>query len=194
MGTVHCRLIAALCALDRPPSLVTLRHLRASHSHETKPISLNVPRPGDCSGPLVRLRVHPVCPGSNQDIQQAMTPAEFKAAGLEKLSPTELGKLNAWLQGYREKAVKVAEKKANERAAREKTNLIVSRIDGSGTASPRAGHSAGRRLKMEAREQGRTLRRAGGSSGRGGLEGRYVRLENAGQPDRGVLRDAGPVK
>ncbi len=65
-----------------------------------------------------------------EDIQQAMTPAEFKAAGLEKLSPTELGKLNAWLQGYREQAVKVAEKKANERAAREKTNLIVSRIDG----------------------------------------------------------------
>ena len=65
-----------------------------------------------------------------EDIQQAMTPGEFKAAGLEKLTPTELAKLNAWLQGYREQAVKVAEKKANERAAREKMNLIVSRIDG----------------------------------------------------------------
>jgi hypothetical protein len=64
------------------------------------------------------------------DIQQAMSPEEFKAAGLEKLSPAELGKLNAWLQGYREKVVKVAEKKADERVAREKTNLIVSRIDG----------------------------------------------------------------
>jgi hypothetical protein len=63
-------------------------------------------------------------------IEQAMTPEEFRAAGLEKLTPVELTKLNAWLQGYREKAVKVAEKKANERAAREKTNLIVSRIDG----------------------------------------------------------------
>jgi hypothetical protein len=64
------------------------------------------------------------------DIQQAMSPGEFKAAGLEKLSPAELAKLNAWLQGYRDKAVKVAEKKASERAEHEKMNLIVSRIDG----------------------------------------------------------------
>ncbi len=56
-------------------------------------------------------------------IQQAMTPQEFKAAGLEKLSPGELAKLNAWLQGYREKA----EKKA---ATREKLQLVVSRVDG----------------------------------------------------------------
>ena len=64
------------------------------------------------------------------DIQQAMTPGEFKAAGLEKLTPSELTKLNAWLQGYREQAVKVAEKKATEKAAREKMSLIVSQIDG----------------------------------------------------------------
>ena len=57
------------------------------------------------------------------DIQQAMTPEAFKAAGLEKLSPAELGKLNQWLQGYREKTVKKA-------AAREKLQLIVSRVDG----------------------------------------------------------------
>ena len=63
-------------------------------------------------------------------IQQAMTPEEFRAAGLEKLTPAELEKLNAWIQGDRAKAVKVAEKKVNERAAREKTNLIVSRVDG----------------------------------------------------------------
>ena len=41
-------------------------------------------------------------------IEQQMTPSEFKAAGLEKLSPAELAKLNGWLQGYREKAVKTA--------------------------------------------------------------------------------------
>ena len=35
-------------------------------------------------------------------IQEMMTPGEFKAAGLSKLSPEELQKLNAWLQGYRE--------------------------------------------------------------------------------------------
>jgi hypothetical protein len=62
-------------------------------------------------------------------IQQVMTPEEFKAAGLNKLSPEELQKLNAWLQGYRE----VAEKKATARAAkveRTKMDLLVSRVDG----------------------------------------------------------------
>ena len=59
-------------------------------------------------------------------IQQQMTPSEFKAAGLEKLSPTELAKLNGWLQGYREKAVKTAV----AREAKTKMQLVVSRIDG----------------------------------------------------------------
>jgi hypothetical protein len=60
-------------------------------------------------------------------IQQMMTPAEFKAAGLNKLSPDELQKLDAWLQGYRE----VTEKKASARASRTKMDLLVSRVDGS---------------------------------------------------------------
>ena len=38
-------------------------------------------------------------------IEQQMTPSEFKAAGLEKLTPAELAKLNGWLQGYREQEV-----------------------------------------------------------------------------------------
>lgn len=69
-------------------------------------------------------------PGS---IQEAMTPAEFKAAGLNKLSPEELQKLNAWLQGYREVAEKTAEKKATARAERTsqaKLDMLVSRVDG----------------------------------------------------------------
>lgn len=33
------------------------------------------------------------------DLQQQMTPAEFKAAGLDKLSAPELAALNGWLQG-----------------------------------------------------------------------------------------------
>jgi len=33
------------------------------------------------------------------DLQQQMTPAEFKAAGLDKLKPDELATLNNWLQG-----------------------------------------------------------------------------------------------
>jgi hypothetical protein len=66
-------------------------------------------------------------------IEQVMTPGEFKAAGLNKLSPEELEKLNAWLQGYREVAEKTAEKKATARAAkveRTKMDLLVSRVDG----------------------------------------------------------------
>src|SRR4029077_6749908 len=66
-------------------------------------------------------------------IQEAMTPAEFKAAGLNKLSSEELQKLNAWLQGYREDEEKAAEKKATARAEKvEHTNrdVLVSRVDG----------------------------------------------------------------
>jgi hypothetical protein len=63
-------------------------------------------------------------------IEQQMTPSEFKAAGLEKLSPAELAKLNSWLQGYREQAVKQAVKKAVAREEKTKMQLVVSRIDG----------------------------------------------------------------
>jgi hypothetical protein len=72
----------------------------------------------------------------SDDIQQIMTPEEFKAAGLNKLSPEELAKLNAWLQGYRQVTVRAAEKKATARAAkveRTKMDLLVSRVDGSFT-------------------------------------------------------------
>jgi hypothetical protein len=69
-------------------------------------------------------------PGS---IQQMMTPEEFRAAGLNKLSPDELQKLDAWLQGYRQVTEQKAEKKASARAAkieRTKMDLLVSRVDG----------------------------------------------------------------
>lgn len=62
----------------------------------------------------------------NANIQQSMTPEEFKASGLNKLSPEELANLNSWLQGYRLKA----EKKAALRESKTKLDLIVSRIDG----------------------------------------------------------------
>src|SRR5438309_7338288 len=58
-----------------------------------------------------------------------MTPKQFNAAGLNKLSQEELQKLDAWLQGYRQ----VTEKKATARAAkveRTKMDLLVSRVDG----------------------------------------------------------------
>jgi hypothetical protein len=63
-------------------------------------------------------------------IQQMMTPEEFRAAGLNKLSPDELQKLDAWLQGYRTVTEKKATEKATARAERTKMDLIVSRVDG----------------------------------------------------------------
>jgi hypothetical protein len=72
---------------------------------------------------------------SGASIQQMMTPEEFKAAGLDKLSSEELQKLDAWLQGYRQttekKASAIAEKKAGERTAKTKLDMLVSRVDGS---------------------------------------------------------------
>jgi hypothetical protein len=66
----------------------------------------------------------------SDDIQQIMTPDEFKAAGLNKLSPEELARLNAWLQGYRQVTEQAAEKKATARASRTKLDVLVSRVDG----------------------------------------------------------------
>jgi hypothetical protein len=63
-------------------------------------------------------------------IQDMMTPGEFKAAGLNKLSSEELQKLNAWLQGYRDVTEKAAAKKATAVASRTKLDLLVSRVDG----------------------------------------------------------------
>ena len=56
-------------------------------------------------------------------LRQTMSPEEFKAAGLEKLSPNELAKLDAWIQGDREKVAEKATRK-------EKLQLVVSRVDG----------------------------------------------------------------
>jgi hypothetical protein len=66
----------------------------------------------------------------SEDIQQIMSSEEFKAAGLNKLSPDELAKLNAWLQGYRQITEQAAEKKGAARAARTKLDVLVSRVDG----------------------------------------------------------------
>ena len=69
-------------------------------------------------------------------IQEMMSAEEFKAAGLNKLTPDELQKLDAWLQGYRQVTEQKAEKIASARAAKvEKTkmDMLVSRVDGTFT-------------------------------------------------------------
>ncbi len=66
-------------------------------------------------------------------IKEMMSPEEFKAAGLDKLSAEELEKLNAWLRGYREATEKVTEKKTEKRVAKSffHHEPVVSRVDGS---------------------------------------------------------------
>ena len=60
------------------------------------------------------------------NIQDTMSPQQFKSSGLEKLSPNELANLNKWLQGYRETTIKTA----SARVARTKLDFLVSRVDG----------------------------------------------------------------
>src|SRR5438874_11714389 len=60
-------------------------------------------------------------------IKQAMSPAEFHKAGLDKLSDEELGNLDRWLRGDREKTAKTAATKTSKA----KMDLIVSRVNGS---------------------------------------------------------------
>jgi hypothetical protein len=80
--------------------------------------------------------VEPACaapPEMSGSIKEMMSPTEFNAAGLNKLSADELQKLDAWLQGYRQVTEQTAEKKATARAAkveRTKMDLLVSRVDG----------------------------------------------------------------
>ena len=75
-------------------------------------------------------RAHAAPPEMSGNIKDLMSPEEFKAAGLNKLSSDELQKLDAWLQGYRQTTEQAAEKKATARASRTKMDLIVSRVDG----------------------------------------------------------------
>lgn len=69
-------------------------------------------------------------PEMSGSIKELMSPQEFNAAGLNKLSTDELQKLDAWLQGYRQITEQKAEKKATARAERTKMDVIVSRVDG----------------------------------------------------------------
>lgn len=87
---------------------------------------------------------------SARDIQDSMTAQEFKAAGLDKLSENELKNLNAWLQGYRQKAeTKAAEVAVTEAKKKSKSlfsgEAILSRVD-DGNFAGVTGHSV---IKLE---------------------------------------------
>ncbi|KQY49671.1 hypothetical protein ASD14_13145 [Lysobacter sp. Root494] len=71
-------------------------------------------------------------------IEKQMTPGQFKAAGLDKLSPTELANLNAWLNNTLEVETTKAATLAKEKVETEnrgflsfgKSDPIVARIPG----------------------------------------------------------------
>ena len=71
-------------------------------------------------------------PEMSGSIKEMMSPAEFNAAGLNKLSADELQKLDAWLQGYRATTEQAAEKK--DRAAF-RSELVLRTFRESGIAT-----------------------------------------------------------
>src|SRR5437763_5072363 len=82
-------------------------------------------------GPLES--VHAAQEALSGSIQDVMSPEEFKAAGLDKLSSEELQKLDAWLQGYREATQKATEATTEKKMKKSFFNRepVVSRVDGS---------------------------------------------------------------
>ncbi|MFC5577292.1 hypothetical protein ACFPOA_04585 [Lysobacter niabensis] len=99
---------------------------------------LNRLRPLNFSLALAALLV--VAPGAyaQPPIEQQMTPEQFKASGLEKLSPQELANLNAWLNNTLEVETTKAATLAKDKVETEnrgfltfgKTDPIVGRIVG----------------------------------------------------------------
>jgi hypothetical protein len=94
-----------------------------------------------------------------RSVQELMTPDEFKAAGLDKLSEDELQHLDAWLQGYRQttekrvseqvekkatEEIKKATEQAKARAPKLMVERVVSRVDG--TLGGLTGHTV---IKLE---------------------------------------------
>ncbi|WP_286069528.1 hypothetical protein [Stenotrophomonas sp. 57] len=59
------------------------------------------------------------------DLQQQMSPTEFKAAGLDKLSAQELATLNRWLQGKVEAATTEAVAAVREQAREEGRQEVI---------------------------------------------------------------------
>lgn len=58
---------------------------------------MSMPRPLLPLALLAALALSPLAARAQQPIEREMTPQEFKAAGLDKLSAEELAKLNQWL-------------------------------------------------------------------------------------------------
>ena len=94
------------------------------------------------------------------DLQQQMSPAEFKAAGLDKLNPAELTALNGWLQGKVAAVAADTREQVREQAREEGRQEVIVKNRGFfdfGSAEPIVdvlagefrGFAKGRRYKLE---------------------------------------------
>ena len=72
----------------------------------------------------------PAQQSATSDLQQQMTESEFKAAGLDKLSPAELSALNAWLQRKVSTETAVAVEQVREQAKEEGRKEVVEKNRG----------------------------------------------------------------
>jgi hypothetical protein len=78
-----------------------------------------------CSTPLAFAQVSSSVPQASQPpIQQQMTPEEFKAAGLDKLSADELARLNAWLGRTIDTQAAKAAAEAKDKVVRENRGFL----------------------------------------------------------------------
>jgi hypothetical protein len=91
--------------------------------------------------PLVLLAAFALAPHdarADKPIEQEMTPDEFKSAGLDKLSPEELARLNTWLGRKIETVASTATKAAKDKVVQENRGFfnfgsdepIVARMSG----------------------------------------------------------------
>lgn len=74
-------------------------------------------------------------PTQPEQIEKSMTPAEFKAAGLEKLSSEELAALNAWLNRDRTEIVRQAKQEAKQEATEEVKRERATGLDNPGNVA-----------------------------------------------------------
>lgn len=72
--------------------------------------------------------------GFELHIKKLMSPTEFNAAGLSKLTPSELAKLDEWLDGHTERVIRLVAQKQNQTPSAPSTagpqGAIETQIDG----------------------------------------------------------------
>lgn len=113
---------------------------------------------------LATFALAPLAAFAEKPIEQEMTPDEFKAAGLDKLSAEELARLNTWLGRKIETATSTAAKEAKKKVEDENRGFfnfgssepVVSKIVG-----PFKGFAKGREYTLE---NGQLWRQTDGAS------------------------------